>query len=405
MEFKFSFSRGAKKEQSFNTATTVLNKAFWTDFFSKTNGKKTIEQLKNEAYGENPYAYMVISKIAQTISRLSFEMMIGEKPINSGKIYDLWQRPNPSQYTTEFVEASIVELLTAGEIIIAQRVPVGYTTVEQLDVLKAQYVTIITDSWNNIVRYDYNYNNQIEQLTPDKILHIKLYNPLYNDDRALRGMSPLSVLDRVTSASNSNFNAEASILENRGISGFISSNDASMPLMEKDKQALQSAYDKKNNGSDKFGKIKVVGSDVKFTQVGASSTDLQLLDSNVSKLRVISALFGLSSQLFGDSASTTFNNMEEANKSAYLNCYIPMATFFTDQLNKWIEDTLKGKEKIVINKDKIEALAIVDKTLSDKIVNEVKAGILSASQALNILYPNLIFDESAKPQQGGAQNA
>ena len=403
MEFKISFSRSKQKEQSFST-DVAYKRAFWSDFFSKRKDDKTIEQLKNEAYGENPYAYMVISKIAQTISRLSYEIKIGEKPINSGSFYDLWQSPNATQYTTELIEACIVELLTCGEIIIAQRVPVGYTTVEFLDVLKAQFVTIQHDAMNNITRYDYNYNNFIEQIAPENILHIKLYNPLYNDERALRGMSPLSVLERVTSASNSNFNAEASILENRGIAGFLTGGDAQMPLMPEDKKELQKSFDKKHNGSNKFGKMAVVNGNVKYVQVGVNSTDLQLLDSNVAKLRVICGMFNLSPQLFGDTSSSTFNNMEEAKKSAYTECYIPIANFFIDQINKWNQYTLKGKEKVNIDTKKIDALNTVDKTYSDKVVNEVKAGIISQEQALTLLYPDLIFDQNAKPQSNSIAN-
>lgn len=398
MKFSFEISRTKK---SAVTERILGNTSRWFGFGS-IGRSQDITKIKEEAYF-NPYAYMVINRIAKSVARLPYSVMIGDKEKKDGYIYKLLSRPNSQQYTTEFLESLTTELMMCGECIIVARKAVGFGQPQALEVLKSQYVTLYCVK-GVVTRYDYNYNGTIETINPEDILHIRFHNPLYNDDRALRGFSPLHALELVVKASNSNFNAEASILENRGVSGFISGASENLPIGNKDKEVLQQQFNKRHSGSDKFGEIAIVQTPTQYTQVGANSTDLQLLASNVSKLRVICALYGLSSQIFGDTESSIYSNMKEAKIGAFTECYIPTAEFIYDQLNKFIEDTLNQKEKIVLKKSEIDAIKQVNKDLSDKIVNEVKAGILSQEQAFNQLYPELQFDINAKPQLTSNQN-
>jgi HK97 family phage portal protein len=293
-----------------------------------------------------------------------------------------------------------------GECIISSVVPVGFSFPSELKVLKSQYVEVFVKNKTEIDYYKYTENGKITTYYTENILHLRLSNPIDNDERMFRGYSPLRVLESVFSASNSNFTAEAAFLENRGVQGFIS-NGSDLPMLNNDKDELQKSFNRRHSGSEKFGQIAITNANLKYVAVGANPSDLQLLDSNISKLRVICATYGLSSQLFGDSASSTYNNMETAEKRAYTNCYIPLAKFFIDQINKWIQDTLKQSEKIKIGLDKIEVLNAVNKELSDKVINEVKAGILSQEQAFDLLYPKseIQFDSiNAKPQTNVNQN-
>lgn len=396
MAFLFSFKRQQK-----SVPEPIFNKPQLFGF-DTVGGTTNVATLKMNGYGNNPYVYTVISRIAQTISRFDYELKNGDKDITNGIYFDLLQEPNSEQYFSEFTEGAIIELLTSGEIFIVLSKPIGFRAVKDMRVLKSQFVDLIVNAHNEVLRYEYTNNNKVEIYQKEDILHIKMYNPLYNDSKALRGLSPLFILQQVTNASNSNFKAEASILENRGFSGFISGTSDNLPITKDDKEMLQKAHDKRFNGSDKFGKVAVVSSPVNYVQVGASSTDLQLLDSNVAKLRVICSAFNLGSQLFGDTASSTFANMEQATRSAYTECYIPLATFFISQLNRWFKSEMKIKEQLELNTAKIEAINTIDKALSDKLVNEVKTGIISAEQAFYILYPDMIFDTNAKPQTNGS---
>lgn len=403
MKFSFEISRGAKKTESISINSERSAFMEWLDgkFWTK-NGSKQLDKLKKAGF-DNPYVYMVISDIAQTISRLRYDLMLGEKQVTTGKLYELLARPNKNQYTTEFFESALTELLSTGEIFIAKTTSIGFNFPTELNVLLSQCVEVFVTTKNEIAYYQYTFNGVVTRYDTNDILHIKLSNPIdTNGEKAFRGYAPLRVLERVTDASNSNFNAEASILENRGVQGFISGN-TNMPLLDDDKELLQNSFDKRHNGSSKFGKIAVTSTEAKYVSVGANTADLQLLDSNPAKLRVICGVFKLAPQLFGDTSASTFNNMEEARKSAYIKCYLPLARFFVDQLNKWFIDSLKTKEQLTINEDAIELLKSINKDFSTKIVNEVKAGIISPQQALTLLYPDLQYDtENARPQGAGS---
>ena len=407
MKFSFEISSGKNKainllDNARYTATQWIN---GLDFWTKTSSK-AVKKLKEEGWGTNPYVYMVINDIAQTVARLTYEVKIGDRKIDNGNVYDLFYTPNKNQYLTEFLESLVTELLTTGEVIIHAAKPIGFSSIEEMNVLLSQCVEVfINPAVNEISYYQYTFNGKVTKYYPEEILHIKFANPIDTDgEKAFRGYAPLRILDRVTSASNSSFNAEASILENRGVQGFITG-DVNLPLLDNEKELAQQAFNKQNNGSDKFGKIHVIGNNAKYVQVGANTADLQLLDSNPQKLRVICGVFKLAPQLFGDTASSTFNNMEEARKSAYIKCYLPTANFIVDQFNKWFSDVLNAREKISIDTTTIEAISKIDKVLSDKVTKEVQNGILSPQQALLILYPNLEFDkENAKPITNGQGN-
>lgn len=403
MRLSFEFSRNKTVNKDIE-ATSQLKQHLMSWFGTKSIVRtENREELKLNGF-TNPYVYMVTSRISKTVSRLNYDFTINDKPINSGYVVDLMKRPNKNQYFSELFEAIALELVLMGESIVVFRKSTGYTKPQQIDVLKSQYVNLIVQN-GEIIRYDYASMGKVEQIPPDQVLHIRFANPLYSDERSLRGFSPLTSLELVTNASNSGFNAEASIMENRGVAGFISGLSENMPLMKSDRDELQQQFDNKNAGSDKFGKIAIVSSPSQFVQVGASSTDLQLLDSNVAKLRVICSVYGLSSQIFGDVASSIYSNMETATKSSYTECYIPLANFICDQFNKFFTDTLKDKTVIKLDIEKIDVMKTINKELSDKVSNEVKTGILSPQQAIEILYPNLLYDkENAKAQTGGANS-
>lgn len=403
MRLSFEFSRNKTVNKDIE-ATSQLKQHLISWFGTKSIARtENREELKLNGF-TNPYVYMITSRISKTVSRLNYDFTINDKPINSGYVVDLMKRPNKNQYFSELFEAIALELVLMGESIVVFRKSTGYTKPQQIDVLKSQYVNLIVQN-GEIIRYDYTSMGKVEQIPPDQVLHIRFANPLYSDERSLRGFSPLTSLELVTNASNSGFNAEASIMENRGVAGFISGLSENMPLMKSDRDELQQQFDNKNAGSDKFGKIAIVSSPSQFVQVGASSTDLQLLDSNVAKLRVICSVYGLSSQIFGDVASSIYSNMETATKSSYTECYIPLANFICDQFNKFFTDTLKDKTVIKLDIEKIDVMKTINKELSDKVSNEVKTGILSPQQAIEILYPNLLYDkENAKAQTGGANS-
>ena len=89
-----------------------------------------------------------------------------------------------------------------------------------------------------------------------------------------------------------------------------------------------------------------------------SSTDLEIIRSQEITLRQLCRLYGANSQIFGDTESSTYNNVNEATKSFYLNCCIPIL----NKIIRGIEADLKNEIKefksieIEVCKDDIEAL-------------------------------------------------
>jgi HK97 family phage portal protein len=169
-------------------------------------------------------------------------------------------------------------------------------------------------------------------------------------------------------------------------------NDSDIPLLATEQQKIQDDFDSRTTGAGKFGKILVSNSKLRYLEFGMSPKDLQLTGTNIDKLRTICSAYNVDSSLFNDPANKTYSNMTEAKKAFYTDCVLPWAEFIINNLNKYFAEKLKTDEKVVIDKSKIEVLKEVNKTLSDKVVQELSAGILTQEQALSILYPNMIFE-------------
>ena len=130
-----------------------------------------------------------------------------------------------------------------------------------------------------------------------------------------------------------------------------------------------------------------------------SSTDLQIIESGVFKLRQLCNIYAVDSSLFNDPANKTYNNRTEATKSFYNEAVIPAVNRIIKGLNSWLlapfsEDT-GVKYRLSIDTSQIEALQKDQKAEAEKnkVVSEsvtsiatlVSQGQLDSTSAINIL--------------------
>jgi len=62
------------------------------------------------------------------------------------------------------------------------------------------------------------------------------------------------------------------------------------------------------------------------------------------------------SVLFNDNETSTYNNVETAKRTAYLDVYIPLANKVDKELSKWLSDLLGVEEKVVVDLTSIEEI-------------------------------------------------
>ena len=345
-------------------------------FFSYWLGTGGSFSKYTKAYGENPLVYMVVKRIAFTsasIKRVLYDK--DDKIVENSVLLDILHRPNEDDDEIEFREKINELLLLTGNCFIRIIRGEGGLGVE-LNVLLTQRMEIVCNDIKNIILY-YQYtlpNGTIVRYEPEDVLHIKTSNIVNIDGVGIKyGLSPLQSAWIVVCSSMEKLKADASIFKSRGIVGILTT-DTDTPMLDPERKRLQDEFDKSAGGAEKYNKINVSTTRLRFLQTGMSPTDLKLLEGILSSLRLICGVFGMPSVLFNDTESSTYNNVSEAKKSAYTDVYIPLANKVDKELSKWLSKQLGIEESIEIDLTSIE---------------EIKQSTNEVAQALNNMSPLL----------------
>ena len=382
----FQKSQGQIYDLDVNGKPSFWSAKGWDFSFNNDGG---VSQYLNEAY-TNPYFFAVIDRISNLASMLDRDLLYkddSEKEVNEIELSKLLEQPNERDSNQEFYYRINANYLTCGEVFIVGINPIGFRTYSELIVPTTSNVTINVDKDGQAVNYTIDYFNTTITLEKENVLHI--YKPNIICD-SLNGLSNLNAARKVYQSNNEVWASEASLHKNKGISGVLFA-DGNKVLRPQEQRDLQQQYDADYTGTDKFGKVKVSTTKLGYLQMGMNPNDLKSIETRIEHLRTACALFAVSSQLFGDTAASTYNNMQEAKRAMYIDAIIPLAEKIDRELSKWLINdnfALEGIE-IKVDTDEIEVLHEVDNALSAKVMAEFAGGLLTQEQALDILYPDL----------------
>ena len=250
------------------------------------------------------------------------------KEVDSHPIMNILDQPNPNQGWSDFVKEVVgYKLVTGNSYIYGAKTEFGVNKdkIISLTALPAQLMNIVSS--NNQVEY-YNLIGNNQRLEKESILHLKYWNPDFSSSQNVYGMSPLRAGLKVMALNNEAYNAQGNVMANRGAYGMLSATGDASP------EQLQQLKDKFKNAET--GEIMIVASELKWTQFGQPSAELQILESMSLNLRDLCNLYGFPSLLMGDDTQKTYSNYEQAVKSMVFNCVIPLITELRDNLNKWL---------------------------------------------------------------------
>jgi HK97 family phage portal protein len=281
---------------------------------SSNYNTRSIKEFVNKGFGKNPFVYMSVKKIADTISRLN----IVDERGNTAVLF------NDNSSFKELIEQMVTQLLVTGNCFIYGITPVGFNSIKSLEIIPAQLIKPITNNKNELLYWEWQRGNQTIRLEVDEVYNIHFANPV--EPYSHFGLSPLESAFDTVIASNNIFTAEAHIFKNRGISGLLT-NDSARPMLPDHKDEVQKQMNSDFGGADKANKVLVSTEKLRFVQVGMSPQDLEIIKNNLQKMRVITAIYGLDSALFNDPDNKTYSNRKEAEKSLYTNVCIPLCNY------------------------------------------------------------------------------
>lgn len=339
-----------------------------------------------KSYGSNPYVFNVVDRICEKAISIQKELVNANTDnfLNNSQLATILERPNHYEGMKGFLYRYYANYLSWGEVfVIKGRDPIVEGGVSEIFVPNAYNVVINQDANGQLLSYDVcSYDNTI-RYSIEEVLHVKRPN-ITNE--TLRGFSILQANRKVWITSNEILESEAFLHKNKGASGILYSDG--LPLTPEEQRQNQKAFDRMSTGVN-FAKTVVVNKKLGYHRLGLGANDLKSVESNLDKLRVTCSAFNAPSVLFGDTSTATYNNMKEAKTSFILDAVLPIVEHLDKELINWLSGmlSLKGVEWKVI-KESIYELSQPNIELSQKIVNEVNAGIITPEEAKILLYPN-----------------
>ena len=364
------------------------------------------EKLINEGYISNEDVFAVIDKLVKTASTIPIVLKVKQDdefvPVTdmTNDFLRLLKMPNQDQTQKEYRVEQYLNYLLTGDAFEWKRVAAGFDFPTSLKIVPSQFTTINmmneNDFFSEVKNYQFCWGSQNTVFGPEDIIHTQNLDPSYLDNKGLSFLQPSY---KALSTSNQVHNAEAHMIENRGATGMISSDQEGYPLTDEERKAIEEKFKQRAGGSHNYNKMLTVGSKVKYTSLGLSPKDLTLTDLDINKLRKFCNVYGLSSQLFNDPANKTFNNLGEAKKSLYTESAIPLAQLFVDTWNEKLTPIFNEEDNaeymIMIDTSQIEVLQSDQKAEAEKnkivaesissLASKVSMGQLDSQAAQNIL--------------------
>jgi HK97 family phage portal protein len=364
-------------------------------------GKGSSREFLENAYGGNPYVFAVIDRICTlgaSIPRKVISMNNEELENPNPAIAQLIAQPNERESFKELLYKAGASYLSTGECFFVKTTAIGFNEPNELIVPTNTNVTINQNQFGMVLNYSISYFGVTRTVAKEDVLH--LFKPDVTADE-LHGLSALRAGRKVYKADNEIWSNEANLHKNAGISGILTPEAGGPPLGTKEQDNLQDYWNKNASGSKTRGQIRVQNVPMKYLELGMNLKDLQSVQGRLDHLRAICSLYSVPSQLFGDTAASTYNNVREMKASLYTNAVLPLYSDILFELSKWLIPS--GTEQIKLLEDTIQELQISMEEKRKGIIEEVNAGILSREQALAILHPEIEIVEPVVASTEGAE--
>ncbi len=355
------------------------------------------ELILKDGYAKNADVYAIVNKITKALKKIEWKVEVetrdGWEETTDSQWNELISAPNKLTTWQGLIEEYATYYLLLGHTYMYKSEAVGFPGISELTTMPADKIDIVAGDYINPIK-----GYQLEEITNafipfDKMVFQKTVNPVGTFEERLYGMSPIRAAWYVVQAGNNSWEANGSILKNRGASGILTS-DADFPLTDEEIDDVESVWNKRNSGPDKFGKIAFGGNKVNYTSIGMSPSDLKLIEMSIIPLRTLCSIYGIDSELLNDTASSTYNNRKEAEKALYEDTVLPLADTIKDGLNMYVTPDLVDGDKLRLtySTKNISALQ-ADKSIQSGIaVDLVESGIWSQNEAREYI--------GSEPRQG-----
>ena len=361
----------------------------------------TYAQLAREGYIENVISHTCISRIAQEVAHLPFEVFIGDTNIDemstplARDFKELLKNPNVDYDWPSLIEGIMVYKPIDGRAYIwPQMSEFGSSRPLKIEYLRPDRVSVINSQDERISEYQYNRGSQRVIFQRDDegyfdLIDWRQFNPL-SDTRGLSTLNPAGLnIDSYTEANKHN----KQVVSNGGKpSGVISLQDAeSSGQIDEDeliklKDMISQAMNKNKGG------YAVLNGPYKFEKMAFTNNEMDWLNGIKANAISICNAHGFPPFLLG-LESTTFSNQDAANLELTERTVIPRGQRLYNLLGAFYSRKTGLDITFKVKLSKVTSLAPRFKEMREQARDDFAAGIITLNEARE--------EQSREPIDGG----
>lgn len=238
-------------------------------------------------YADSVYVYACISKRAQKVGQIEFQLFRGDKEISTDPILELLYKPNKMQSKNEFFELyQIYKDLAGSAFIYVMR---EGTKIQELHNLRPDRVTELRSEVDgSILGYKYKVGPKEFKFKPEEIIASHYPSPL----QQIGGHSPIQSARTVIDTEVQLETYQNRVLKNGGrVEGIITHKVENLTQDQID--AMKREFEDKYSGAENSGKPLVLYGGIEYKNIGLTPTELSYIDSKKFMRGDILSVFGV----------------------------------------------------------------------------------------------------------------
>jgi len=291
--------------------------------------------------------FMSVMK-ARVLKAQAFEEVEGHEFIK------LLEKPNPLQ-TGKQMKRELMgyhEITGNGYLYVATPgVGMNANKPSQLWVVPSPAVNIVAgDRQKPVAGYKVNYYGD-DVIPAEKMIHMKSFNPVcdYTGSEFLYGMSPMQPLRLDLSEYKAAQTAQGTLFSNMGPRGIISGSGRQEDVISEETAVyINDKFVRTHTGVVHGGGYVVTPHDVKFTSIGMSPVDLNILAAKDDILQAICAVYRYPKELL--TGAQNVSSQGENNRKFVTSCVLPLLRDFDEVMTKFAREAY-GDDSLVYISD------------------------------------------------------
>lgn len=361
----------------------------WNVSYATYDRRKITETLEH-----NPFVSSIIGKISRACGNVS--IMVGttlEDEFTEQKNSPLAKiigKPSPIMTQSELKRNASTYYHAFGECFIAFEIYENGNNRGQIipGTLFLVSPELVDIKHNNFIPTEYIIAGDQQRTIPaSKMIHIKTFNPDYQD---LHGLSPIKVagilIDKLIAANDT----EVKTFQNGGPAYLVSAKEVDSFTPEEYTSMMDKLRKAWNKITNKQGIVGTSGA-VDVKNLGISPVDMGTIESQKNTTKILLVLWGLDPGLF-DTDASTYNNKQMMDKTIYTEAAIPFIEDLLEKFNDRFE--LAYNAKLVSDTSDIEAL---QPNYKEKVDWMTTAGVFTENEIREALgYDKREGEESGK---------